>query len=119
MTPDTFTVSAPVCTEIWKILGETQGTGIYNRCAAGQGGHAIGEKRNYTVTVTRTSGPKKSGTYALSLQGNDGTYEMSQKAVTLPLNEPKDITLKATPRPGRTAFCCGWTTRTPRVWTSR
>jgi len=25
--PDTFTVSAPVCTEIWKILGETRGLG--------------------------------------------------------------------------------------------
>ncbi len=100
VTPNTFTVSAPVCTEIWKILGETQGTGIYNRCAAGQGGHAIGQKRNYTVTVTRTSGPKKSGTYALSLQGNDGTYQMSQKAVTLPLNEPKDIVIKATPQAG-------------------
>ena len=59
--PDTFTVAAPVCTEIWKILGETQGTGIYNRCAAGQGGHAVGEKRTYVVTVTRTAGAKKSG----------------------------------------------------------
>jgi hypothetical protein len=98
--PDTFTVSAPVCTEIWKILGETVGTGIYNRCAAGQGGHAVGEKRNYKVTVTRTSGAKKSGTYALSLRGNDGTFEISQTAVTLPLNEPKDITIKATPKAG-------------------
>ena len=59
--PDTFTVSAPVCTEIWKILGETPGTGIYNRCAAGQGGHAVGQKRNYTVTVTRTSGARRAG----------------------------------------------------------
>jgi len=97
---DSFTVSAPVCTEIWKILGETTGTGAYNRCAAGQGGHAVGEKRNYTVTVTRTSGPTKSGTYALSLLGNDGTYEMSQNAVTLPLNAPKDIVIKATPQAG-------------------
>jgi len=100
LSPSTFTVTAPVCTEIWKILGETTGTGIYNRCAAGQGGHAVGEKRNYTVTVTRTSGPTKSGTYALSLLGNDGTYEMSQKAVTLPLNAPKDIVIKATPQSG-------------------
>ena len=38
--PDAFTVSAPVCTEVWKILGVTTGTGVYNRCAAGDGGQA-------------------------------------------------------------------------------
>jgi len=100
LNPSTFTATAPVCTEIWNLLGRTQGTGIYNRCAAGDGGHAVGEKRNYIVTVTRTSGPKKSGTYTLSQLGNDGTYAVSQKAVTLPLNVPKDINVKVTPNAG-------------------
>ena len=64
LNPDSFTVSAPVCTEIWQELGNTTGTGIYNRCAAGEGGQAAGSTRTYPVTVTRTSGKAKSGTYA-------------------------------------------------------
>ncbi len=76
LTPDTFTRPAPVCTEIWKILGEThRGTGIYNRCAAGAGWprHWV-RAETYPVTITRTSGPAKSGTYAVCSQGNDGTF---------------------------------------------
>ena len=98
--PDTFTVSAPVCTEIWKILGETQGTGIYNRCAADAGGHAVGAAKTYTVTVTRTSGKKKSGAYAVSQAGNDGTFAVSPSSVTLPLGQPRQITVTAIPQAG-------------------
>ncbi len=98
--PDTFTASAPVCTEIWKILGETTGTGVYNRCAAGAGGQAPGSTKTYPVTITRTSGKAKSGTYALSLRGNDGTFSLAQSSVTLPLNQPVTVQLTASPSAG-------------------
>jgi subtilisin family serine protease len=94
--PDTFTVSAPVCTEVWKILGETTGTGLYNRCAAGAGGQAAGEAKTYDVTITRTSG-KASGTYDVSLIGNDGTFSVSPSRVSLPVKRP--VTVKVTAKP--------------------
>ena len=52
----TYAVSAPICTEINLIIGETAGTGVYNRCSADRGGQRAGEARTYDVTVTRTSG---------------------------------------------------------------
>ncbi|WP_206054016.1 S8 family serine peptidase [Nocardioides iriomotensis] len=100
LTPDAFTASAPVCTEVWKLLGETTGTGIYNRCAADAGGQAPGSSKTYPVTITRTSGKAKSGTYALSLRGNDGTFSLSQSTVTLPLNQPVTVQVTATPAAG-------------------
>jgi subtilisin family serine protease len=98
--PDTFTVSAPVCTEVWKILGKTTGTGLYNRCAPGAGGQAAGEARTYDVTVTRTSGGKASGSYAVSLIGDDGTFSVSPATVTLPLGQPVKVKVTATPAAG-------------------
>jgi len=98
--PDRFTVSAPVCTEVWKILGETTGTGVYNRCAAEDGGQEPGSTKTYPVTITRTSGKAKSGTYALSLRGDDGTFSLSQDSVALPLNKPVTVQVKATPSAG-------------------
>ena len=97
LNPDSFTVSAPVCTEIWQELGKTTGTGIYNRCAAGEGGQAAGSTRTYPVTITRTSGKAKSGTYALSLRGDDGTFSVSPGSVSLPLN--KAVTVQVTAKP--------------------
>ena len=97
--PDTFTVSAPVCTEVWNILGRTTGTGLYNRCAPGDGGHAAGEAKTYDVTITRTSG-KASGSYAVSLVGNDGTFSVSPATVTLPLRTPVTVKVTATPAAG-------------------
>ena len=102
--PDTFTVSAPVCTEIWKAIRKTSGTGLYNRCAAGAGGQAPGEARTYDVTITRTSG-KASGSYAVSLVGNDGTFSVSPATVTLPVGKPAVVKVRATPAAGaRTAL---------------
>ena len=98
--PDEFTVSAPVCTEIWNILGETTGTGIYNRCAADDGGQAPGSIKTYPVTITRTSGKAKSGTYALTLRGNDGTFSVSPSTVSLPLNKPVTVEVTAKPAAG-------------------
>ena len=64
-----------MCTEVWKLLGKTSGTGLYNRCAAGDGGQAAGTAAAYDVTVTRTSG-KASG-HVRSSSGNDGTFSVS------------------------------------------
>lgn len=100
LAPDTFTVSAPVCTEIWTILERTSGTGLYNRCAAGQGGAAVGQEHTYPITITRTSGAAASTPYALSLQGNDGTYRLNAGAVRLPLNKAVTVAVTTTPAAG-------------------
>ena len=98
--PDTFTVAAPVCTEVNKIIGKTVGTGLYNRCAAGAGGQAAGEARTYPVTITRTTGARASGSYATSVIGNDGTFSVSPATVFLPLGTPVTVQVTATPTPG-------------------
>ena len=98
--PDTFTVAAPVCTEVNKIIGKTVGTGLYNRCAAGAGGQAAGEARTYPVTITRTTGAKASGSYATSVIGDDGTFSVSPATVVLPLGTPVTVQVTATPTPG-------------------
>ena len=56
LTASHIDTSAPVCTEIWKILGRDTGTGIYNRCADGAGGQAANSSKGYNVTLTRTDG---------------------------------------------------------------
>ena len=96
--PDTFTVSAPVCTQVWTLLGRTTGSGLYDRCAAGEGG-AVGASRTYEVTVTRTSG-KASGSYAVSLVGNDGTFSVSPATTALPVGEPVTVRVTAAPAAG-------------------
>lgn len=96
----TIETTAPVCTEIWKILGETAGTGLYNRCSASAGGQAPGETRTYDVTLKRTTGKAKSGTYALTFKGNDNTFSVSPSAVDLPLDQPVTVKVTATPQAG-------------------
>ncbi|MGZ4591195.1 MAG: S8 family serine peptidase, partial [Actinomycetes bacterium] len=96
----TIETSAPVCTEIWKILGRDTGTGLYNRCAADAGGQAPGSTKGYNVTLTRTTGPAKSGTYNLTLLGNDGTFALSQRSVSLPKGTPVTIKVTASPTAG-------------------
>jgi hypothetical protein len=95
-----ITTKAPVCTTIWQILGETEGTGLYNRCAPGAGGQAPGESKTYPVTLTRTTGPADSGVYQLRLKGNDGTFKVSPNHVALPLNQPVTVQVTATPEAG-------------------
>ncbi len=95
---DTFTVSAPVCTELDDFLATPQrGEGVYNRCAPGQGGQTPGSERRYVVEVTRTSGPGGNAPYAVSLQGNDGTYSVTDRVV-LPLNRTVQVVVTSRPR---------------------
>jgi hypothetical protein len=95
-----ITTSAPVCTEVWNVLGKSSGTGIYNRCSPDAGGQAPGTTKTYAVKLTRTTGKAKSGTYALWLKGNDGTFTVSPSSVSLPLNTPVTVNVTAAPGAG-------------------
>ena len=80
-------MSAPVCTPISDFLATPdQGTGIYNRCAKGEGGQAAGESKSYKVTITRTSGASRAVRHDLTWVGNDGTFT-APSSVVLPLNK--------------------------------
>ncbi|MBC7374075.1 MAG: S8 family serine peptidase, partial [Frankiales bacterium] len=98
-TTDLFSISAPVCTEVWNVLERTTGSGLYNRCAAGAGGQAPGEAKTYPVTITRTTGAA-TGTYATSIIGNDGTFAVSPASIELPRDTPVTVQVTATPAPG-------------------
>jgi len=99
-TTDLFSVTAPVCNEVWNILDRTTGTGLYNRCAAGAGGHAPGQAKTYPVTITRTTGARNSGKYVPSLVGDDGTFSISTSPLVLPVGKPVTVQVTATPAAG-------------------
>jgi subtilisin family serine protease len=93
-----YTVDAPVCTAISDFLATPdRGIGIYNRCAAGEGGLRAGQTRTYGVKITRTSGPAGTVRHNLQWVGNDGTFS-SARRVDLPLNRAVrvDVTVEAT-----------------------
>jgi subtilisin family serine protease len=92
-----YTSSAPVCTALSGYLATPgQGAGIYNRCAAGQGGLKAGQTKTYTVKLTRTTGPNKPVKHKLSWSGDRRSFS-SAGSVTLPLN--KTVSVKVTVRP--------------------
>jgi hypothetical protein len=100
LTPSVITTSAPVCTEVWNVLGRTSGTGLYNRCAADAGGQAPGSSRTYDVTLTRTTGAKAPGQYRLSFEGNDGTFSVSPSSLALPIGKAQTVKVTATASAG-------------------
>ncbi|MEU8240592.1 S8 family serine peptidase [Actinoplanes missouriensis] len=94
----TYTSSAPVCTPLSDQLATAdQGTGIYNRCAVGDGGYAAGKERTVTVKLTRTSGPNKTVKHNLSWIGDRKAFS-SAGSVDLPLK--KTVSVKVKVRPG-------------------
>ncbi|MDG4803747.1 S8 family serine peptidase [Micromonospora sp. WMMD980] len=100
VTPRGYTASAPVCTPISDFLATPdRGTGVYNRCAPGQGGQKAGQARTYQVKVTRTSGPAGVIRHKLQWRGNDGTFR-APTSVDLPLNKAVSIPVTATPKAG-------------------
>src|SRR4029453_7956500 len=53
-----YTSAAPVCSPFSEQLAtEGRGQGVYNRCAAGEGGQKAGTTRTYNIQLTRTTGP--------------------------------------------------------------
>ncbi|MFI6130531.1 S8 family serine peptidase [Micromonospora sp. NPDC051141] len=104
----TYTSEAAVCTELSPNLtrydrasgtfvpSPNVGAGVYNRCAADQGGQKAKESRYYEVKLTRTSGPNKGVKHLVDFRGNDGTWT-APKEVWLPLNSTVTVKVKAKP----------------------
>ena len=95
-----YTSTAPVCTPFSAgFATPNQGQGIYNRCAAGQGGLKAGQSKTYTVKVTRTSGPKGPVTHKLSWIGDKRAFS-APASVSLPLNKAVSISVRVKPAAG-------------------
>ncbi|MGW8355344.1 S8 family serine peptidase [Streptomyces wedmorensis] len=96
-TADTVTVSAPVCTPLsGKLVTPHRGSGLFNSCAPGSGGQAVGEERSYELTVTRTSGAEGPVAYEVGLKGNDGTFTVPS-SLTLVKGVPTPLKVTAAP----------------------
>ncbi|BCJ75186.1 serine protease [Catellatospora sp. IY07-71] len=94
---DTVTVDAPVCTILsHQLTTPHRGSGLYNGCAPSAGGQVVGAARTYDLTLTRTGGADTAVTYALSLQGDDGTFTVPAQ-VLLDKNVPTTVQVTATP----------------------
>jgi subtilisin family serine protease len=95
-----YTSSAPVCTELSEFLTPAdRGTGIYNRCAVGDGGHKAGQTRVYNVQITRTTGPDRTIRHKLSWLGDKKSFKSSSN-VQLPLNKTVTVPVVVTPGTG-------------------
>ncbi|RKN37635.1 S8 family serine peptidase [Streptomyces hoynatensis] len=92
-----YTVQAPVDQAMSDYL-ETPGvgTGVYDRESA----PGVGERENYEVTLTRTTGPDRPVRHRLELVNNDDhTFRLSGSgSVSLPLNQPVTVTVQARPQ---------------------
>ncbi|WP_338693800.1 S8 family serine peptidase [Streptomyces sp. Q6] len=92
--PTAYSVEAPVCTALAGLLATPgTGTGIHNRCAAGDGGQELGRARTYDVRLTADT----TGTAELSWLGNDGTFTAPKK-VRLTAGEPATVAVRALAR---------------------
>ncbi|WP_433828064.1 S8 family serine peptidase [Actinoplanes sp. CA-015351] len=95
-----YTSSAPVCTPLSEQLATpNQGLGIYNRCAAGDGGYPVGKEKTVTVKLTRTSGPNKTVKHNLRWLGDTKVFS-SAGSVDLPLNKTVSVKVKVKPAQG-------------------
>lgn len=111
LVPADIAVSAPVCTPLAGSLAiPGRGDGIYNRCAATDGGHRVKQSKTYTVTLTRRSGALGSRRHTLRWLGNDGTFTPRRRS-SCPSARRCRSRSRPSPRPGCTARCCGSTTR--------
>ena len=97
--PVDVTVSAPVCNEVWDILGRTSGTGLYDRCSAADGGPVAGTAKSYPVTLTRTSGPAAATAYRVRVVGDDA-FTPGDSTVVLPRGKAVTLQVDTLPRTG-------------------
>lgn len=89
-----YTTVAPVCTPLSDFLATPgKGTGVYNRCGAGEGGQVLKKAKTYDVKVTRTSGAAKAVKHRVRIVGNDGTFTAPR---TVSLAKGKATSLKVT-----------------------
>ncbi len=87
-----YKATAPVCTPLDDLLTPTpgQGAGIYNRCAASDGGFKPGQVKIQTIKLTRTSGPSYPVIHTLSWIGDRSSF-ISSPIVVLPLNKTVSV----------------------------
>ena len=98
LVPGQIDVVAPVCSPLSGYLAtRNSGPGIYNRCAATEGGQRAGQSKTYTVTLTRRSGASGSRSHTLRWLGNDGTFSAP---ATVSLPRDKAVSVKVTAKPG-------------------
>ncbi|MGJ9413663.1 S8 family serine peptidase [Aeromicrobium sp. CF4.19] len=97
-TTQDYTTDAPVCTPLSGFLATPdRGTGVYNRCAADEGGHVQGKAKTYDVDVTRATGPAKAVRHKVRIVGNDGTFK-APKTATLAKGTAVTLPVTATTR---------------------
>lgn len=92
-----YTISAPVDHTLASYLATPgSGEGVYDRESA----PGPGEREEYEVTVTRTTGPDRPLRHRVSLENNhERTFSLrGPRTVSLPLNEPVTLTLTAEPQ---------------------
>lgn len=92
-----YTTVADVCTPLSGFLATpNKGTGVYNRCAVGQGGQALKQSRVYPVSITRTSGAAGNVVHKVRLVGNDGTFR-APATIGLAKGVARDLPVTARP----------------------
>ncbi|MEI7056920.1 S8 family serine peptidase [Nocardioides sp. CCNWLW239] len=93
----TYTTSAPVCTVSSASLETPNtGAGVYDRCLPSEEGAVPGTKKQYEVTVTRTTGADRGVAHRLSLVGDDGTFSVP---TTVELAKDEGTAIQVTSRP--------------------
>ncbi len=94
----TYDVAAPVCSPLSHALATPQeGTGIYNRCLADEGGQRPNVVKTYSVEVTPLDGSAGSRVHRLSWIGNNGTFS-APATVSLRKGQAGTIAITARPR---------------------
>ncbi|MGA4841896.1 S8 family serine peptidase [Streptomyces sp. G45] len=90
-----YTVKAPVDTALDQEL-KKPGTGLYDR----EGGLKVGQKKTYSVTITRTTGPNRPLRHKLAFVNNHGsTFRLvGDDDVLLPLNRAVKVKVSAKPK---------------------
>jgi subtilisin family serine protease len=95
-TANTIAVTAPVCSPLSDLLATPdRGSGVYNRCAAGEGGQVLRQAKKYPLEVTRTSGVTKAIKHSVRIVGNDGTFT-APKSVSLKKGQATKLAVTAT-----------------------